>query len=224
LYQNNITEAKLHKKGTKLMTMDLFSNDTANPINILPQDGTVHYYGNFLTRTEADYFFKCLHAGIEWKHDEVIIFGKQITTKRKVAWYGDAGIAYKYSGITKNALPWTDELLALKKIAEAKSGETFNSCLLNLYHNGTEGMAWHTDAEKELKKNGAISSVSLGAERRFMFKHKISGQTVAAMLGHGSLLLMKDITQTHWLHRLPPAAKITTPRINLTFRTIVTQK
>jgi alkylated DNA repair dioxygenase AlkB len=201
--------------------MDLFSNDTAGLLNLLPQDGTVHYYKNFLNKTKADYFLDSLLTGIEWKQDEVIIFGKRIITKRKVAWYGDAGIAYKYSGITKKALPWTDDLLALKAIAEEKTGEKFNSCLLNLYHNGTEGMAWHSDAEKELKKNGAIGSVSLGAERRFAFKHKASGKTVAVSLQHGSLLLMKDTTQLHWLHRLPPTAKVTAPRVNLTFRTIV---
>ncbi|HAV54098.1 MAG TPA: alpha-ketoglutarate-dependent dioxygenase AlkB, partial [Aequorivita sp.] len=104
---------------------------------------------------------------------------------------------------------------------ETISGETFNSCLLNLYHSGAEGMGWHSDAEKDLKKNGAIASVSLGAERKFALKHKQTKETVSLNLEHGSLLLMKGTTQTHWLHRLPPTKKIHDPRINLTFRTIV---
>lgn len=105
-------------------------------------------------------------------------------------------------------------------MVEAESGEVYNSCLLNLYHDGSEGMAWHSDAEKDLKRNGAIGSLSLGAERKFAFKHKKTGETVSLVLEHASLLVMKGTTQTHWLHRLPPSARIHTPRINLTFRCI----
>ncbi|WP_233578021.1 alpha-ketoglutarate-dependent dioxygenase AlkB family protein [Hanamia caeni] len=104
---------------------------------------------------------------------------------------------------------------------ENETGETFNSCLLNLYHNGEEGMAWHSDGEADLKKDGAIGSLSFGAERKFAFKHKTTKEKIEMMLQHGSLLVMKDATQTFWLHRLPPARRITTPRINLTFRTII---
>jgi alkylated DNA repair dioxygenase AlkB len=81
-------------------------------------------------------------------------------------------------------------------------------------------MGWHSDAEKNLKKNGAIASVSFGAERKFTFKHKDSKEKVSQNLSHGSLLVMKEETQTHWQHRLPPTKRITTPRVNLTFRTI----
>ena len=100
------------------------------------------------------------------------------------------------------------------------TGETFNSCLLNLYHSGGEGMAWHSDGEKDLKKNGAIASMTFGAERKFSFKHKETKETISLTLEHGSLLIMKGETQKHWLHRLPPTKLITQPRINLTFRTI----
>jgi len=161
---------------------------------------------------------------IEWKSDEAIIFGKRIVTKRKVAWYGDHPFEYTYSNNTKKALPWTPALLELKLLAEQKSGEKFNSCLLNLYHSGEEGMAWHSDAEKDLKKDGAIASISFGAQRNFCFKHKLSQETVAVLLEHGSLLVMKGTTQSNWLHRLPPAKRIKTARVNLTFRTIESKK
>jgi alkylated DNA repair dioxygenase AlkB len=138
-----------------------------------------------------------------------------------VAWYGDRDFEYTYSNTTKRALPWTKELLELKAILENRTGEKFNSCLLNLYHNGDEGMAWHSDGEKDLKANGAIASLSFGAERKFSFKHKKTKETVKVILEHGSLLVMKDTTQTYWLHRLPTTKLITTPRVNLTFRTIV---
>lgn len=117
-------------------------------------------------------------------------------------------------------MPWTKELVELKQMIEDKTGEKFNSCLLNLYYNGDEGMSWHSDAEKELKKYGTIGSLSLGAERKFTFKHKETKETISLILENGSLLLMKGHTQTSWLHRLPPTKLISTPRINLTFRTI----
>ena len=201
--------------------MDLFNSERNETTNLLPKDGTVNYYGVLFSRKEADFYRDVLLDTIEWKNDEAIIFGKKILTKRKVAWYGDREFEYTYSNTTKKALPWTKELLDLKKIIEARTGETFNSCLLNLYHSGDEGMAWHSDAEKDLKKNGAIGSLSFGAERKFAFKHKETKETVSLILEHGSLLVMKDETQTHWLHRLPPTKTTQRPRVNLTFRTIV---
>ena len=202
--------------------MNLFSQLLDPPINLLPQDGEANYHGIVLDAETADYFLAYLMNNIAWKNDAAIIFNKKVITKRKVAWYASQAFDYTYSKITRSALPWTPELLNLKNTVEAISGETFNSCLLNLYHNGDEGMAWHSDSEKQLKRNGAIASVSLGAERRFMFQHKTTKATLASVLQHGSLLVMKGATQTHWLHRLPPSKKIHSARINLTFRTITT--
>ena len=201
--------------------MTLFDNYADENINLLPYDGEVNYYGRLLQRTEADHYYEKLMQHIEWKNDEAFILGKLIVTKRKVAWYAENDFEYTYSNRTKRALRWTAELLELKKITEQRTGETFNSCLLNLYHSGEEGMAWHSDGEKDLQKNGAIGSLSFGAERKFSFKHKQSGEKVNILLEHGSLLVMKGTTQTHWLHRLPPTKTIFQPRINLTFRTIV---
>lgn len=201
--------------------MDLFSNEPASTKNLLPRDGIVNYYGKIFSLSDANRYLTSLLSNIEWKNDEAIIFGKKIITKRKVGWYGDSGFEYTYSNTTKKALPWTKELSALKTITELTTGEQFNSCLLNLYHTGDEGMAWHSDAEKDLKKNGAIASLSFGAERKFSFKHKETKETVSVILEHGSLLVMKGTTQAHWLHRLPPTKQTSKPRVNLTFRTIV---
>lgn len=201
--------------------MDLFEDIIDKTKNWLPQDGTVNYYGKLFSREEADAYFDKLMNTIDWRNDEAIIFGKKIITKRKVAWYGEKPFEYTYSNISKYALPWTKELLTLKNVIENETGDTFNSCLLNLYHNGEEGMAWHSDGEADLKKNAAIGSLSFGAERKFAFKHKTTKGRIELMLEHGSLLVMKDTTQTFWLHRLPPTKRITTARINLTFRTII---
>ena len=203
--------------------MELFENFLDPNLNVLPQDGTVNYYGKIFNQEEATYYFQKLLETIDWKTDEAIIFGKKILTKRKVGWYGEEEFNYTYSKTTKKALPWTKQLLDLKKSVEERTGEKFNSCLLNLYHDGNEGMAYHSDGEKDLKKNGAIASLSFGAERKFSFKHKTTQQKVELVLENGSLLVMKDQTQTFWLHRLPPTKKILSPRINLTFRTIETQ-
>ncbi|MCT3674014.1 alpha-ketoglutarate-dependent dioxygenase AlkB [Elizabethkingia anophelis] len=201
--------------------MELFEREVDSTANLLPKDGTVNYYGKIFSPKEADYYYQLLLSEIEWRNDEAIIFGKKILTKRKVAWYGDIPFEYTYSNATKTALPWTENLLILKKIAEQTTGETYNSCLLNLYHSGDEGMAWHSDAEKDLKKYGAIGSMSFGAERKFAFKHKKTQEKVELILEHGSLLVMKDETQHFWLHRLPPTKKFFKERVNLTFRTIV---
>lgn len=200
--------------------MDLFSTELNVNQNLLPYGGTVNYYGKLFSRQEADHYFEVLMNTIEWKNDEAFIMGKHIITKRKVAWYGNEAYSYTYSNRSKLALPWTPELLELKTMAEKQTGHSYNSCLLNLYHNGDEGMAYHSDDEKALAKDSAIASLSFGAERRFLFKHKQSKETVTLFLEHGSLLVMKDETQTNWLHRLPPTKKITRPRVNLTFRTM----
>lgn len=200
--------------------MELFNFEMDAERNLLSKDGIVNYFGSIFSEEEANRYLEIFLKKIDWKNDEVFIFGKRIVTKRKVAWFGEKEFEYTYSKITKKAQLWTPELLQLKKEIEAKSGETFNSCLMNLYPSGEEGMGWHSDAEKDLKDNSSIASVSFGAERKFVFKHKETKETISLKLQNGSLLLMKGSTQKHWLHRLPPSKKIISPRINLTFRTI----
>jgi alkylated DNA repair dioxygenase AlkB len=200
-------------------SMDLFGNEPTR--NILPFDGTVNYYGPILPPGDAANYQEALLTTVPWRHDEAVIYGRHIITARKVAWYGDTGYSYRYSGISKNALAWTRELLELKELVQNQTKSIFNSCLLNLYHDGNEGMSWHSDDEKELGPNTTVASLSLGAERKFALRHKRTGETFFLVLENGSLLVMKDTTQTHWQHSVPKSKKITTPRINLTFRTIV---
>lgn len=204
--------------------MDLFSPLLTEPINILPCDGEVNYHGEVMPLVDSEYYFERLLNNITWRPDQALIMGKIIETKRKVAWCANTldgkPFEYSYSGVTRKSLPFTQELLTLKALVELQTNETYNSCLLNLYHSGDEGMAWHSDGEADLKENGAIASLSLGAERKFSFKHKQSKQVISLQLKPGSLLVMKGITQRHWLHALPPTKKTAEPRINLTFRTI----
>src|SRR5690606_15467714 len=204
--------------------MDLFSHLNNPTENLLPYQGIVNYFGTIMDPLKAHHYYQVLKETISWQNDQAIMFGKLIITKREVAWYGDRDFPYSYSNTTKTALPWTKELLELKALVELKTEESFNSCLLNLYNNGSESMAWHSDAEKDLKENGAIASLSFGAERKFAFKHKTTKETRSIYLPSGSLLVMKGETQRHWLHRLPPTKKVHHPRVNLTFRTIDSAK
>lgn len=199
--------------------MDLF--DTQTPRQILPRDGIADYYGAILSDTAADAYFTTLMQEIDWQPDRIKLYGKQIVTRREVAWHGDKPYRYTYSHSTKTALPWTPTLAGLKAEVEAASGTVYNCCLLNLYHSGETGMAWHADDEKELQPEGAIASVSLGPERRFIFRHKADKEKCEIGLAHGSLLVMRGPTQTHWEHSLPVMKRVTSPRINLTFRTII---
>jgi alkylated DNA repair dioxygenase AlkB len=200
------------------ITMELFEH---NNTNLLPYDGEVIYYGKVMGTANANHYLDILINTIACKNDEAVIFGRHIITKRKVAWYADNDYSYTYSNTTKRALPWTNELLALKALTENLTGHQFNSCLLNLYHNGDEGMAWHSDYEKALGKDTAIASLSFGAERKFALKHRESKHPLSLILEHGSLLIMKGSTQSNWLHSLPKSKKIKEPRVNLTFRTMI---
>src|ERR671931_318305 len=200
------------------MTTTIFNDHRV--CNILNKDGTVNYYGNILSHETANQYFSLLMQNILWEKDEVIIFGKHITTKRNVGWYGDSEYLYTYSNTTRRSLAWTKELSELKQIVEEFVGIKFNSCLLHLHHNGNEGMGWHSDDEKPLGKNNTIASLSFGAERKFSFKHKQTKQTISVVLEHGSLLIMKGATQRNWIHSLPKSKNIIQPRINLTFRTM----
>lgn len=200
--------------------LTLFDNPADKSKNLLPYDGEVNYYGKIIPMNEATSYFKQLYNTTEWQSDKVKIFGKEIVMKRKMAWYGTHGYDYTYSNVKRRALIFTEELKELLNIVELTTGERFNSCLLNLYHNGQEGMGYHSDDEREMKEYGAIASLSLGAERKFSFKHKETKKRIETSLEHGSLLLMKGETQKYWLHSLPISKKIIYPRINLTFRSV----
>jgi len=199
--------------------MDLFSQHQEK--SLVPFDGEVYYYPNIIAIKKAQEYYHHLLNTIPWKNDEAIVFGKHIVTNRKVALYGDQKFLYKYSNTVKQALPWTKELINLKKITEKHCNTSFNACLLNLYHNGNEAMGWHSDNEKILGEQPTIASLSFGADRKFRFKHKVTKQTVSINLEKGSLLLMKGKTQDYWLHKLPATTLVKSPRINLTFRNVL---
>lgn len=203
------------------MMDDLFANQIDEPIELLPYDGSVIYFGAIMSADETSRYMSLLFTALDWQHDQAMAQGKYIQTARKVAWHGERAFYHRYSNITRRAKPWAGPLEEIKQRLECYVDQRFNACLANLYHSGSEGMAWHSDSERELLKHGAIASLSFGATRRFAFKHKRSGELVSLALAPGSLLVMRGTTQDNWLHRLPPVAGIDAPRINLTYRTMV---
>jgi alkylated DNA repair dioxygenase AlkB len=189
-------------------------------IGLLSKDGHALYIPSVFDENSCDVLFASLLNTVSWKEDQLVMFGKLITTKRKVAWVGDAGCSYTYSGVKKFPQAWTPALLEIKQKVEALAQHTFNSCLLNLYHDGSEGMGWHSDDEKELEQAAPIASVSFGCERKFAFKHKFDRTSVSLTLANGSVLLMHAPTQQSWQHSLTKTKRPVGPRINLTFRAI----
>jgi len=197
------------------------SAESHEPTNLLPAEGEAIYYGSLFIPREADSFLQSLLTEVEWRHDECVMFGKRIVTARQVAWFGDREFSYRYSGHSHTAHVWSPRLLEIKQVVEQRTGVSYNSCLLNRYHDGSEGMGWHQDNEKELGPAPNIASVSFGAVRRFDFRHKNSREKVSVFLQHGSLLVMRGETQRHWQHQIPKALKVQGERVNLTFRQIL---
>ncbi len=201
------------------MTAMLFGEHADPQVNLLPCDGIVNDYGSVFT-DEADALLAWLLAEIPWQHDEIRLYGKRIVTARRIAWYGDDAFDYRYSGVNHRARIWTPPLRALRDRVDTLVGVHFNSCLLNRYEDGNQGMAWHSDDEAELGPETAIASVSFGATRKFAFRHRHTRQKVEMLLHHGQLIVMRGQTQAHWQHALMKSTRVTQPRVNLTFRTI----
>ncbi len=180
----------------------------------------INYVRAFIEVQHASKLFDILQSNVNWQSETYRFYGKEVVTKRKTAFFGDNGISYTYSGILKEAETWSNELFFLKNQIEAHLNTTFNSCLLNLYPTGKEGMGWHQDNEPELGPNPIIASVSLGAERMFKFRHLQTKMEHKLLLETGSLLVMEEGLQSEWQHMLPKTTKDISERINLTFRRI----
>lgn len=181
------------------------------------------YLPNIIEPDILEDIFNNLINLIDWDFDTFKIMGKNITLKRRTAFYGDKSIFYNYSGNNREAKIWTEELLFLKKKVEHKTNIVFNSVLLNDYADGEVGMGWHSDDETELGDNPRIASLSMGVSRDFLFKHKHNKNfnKIKLNLENGSLLLMHGRSQHFWYHTLPKRLRVKERRINLTFRNIV---
>ena len=182
-------------------------------------DADIVLLPEFCTSPDRDRLLADLDETTVWRQETIRMYGKTLPVPRLTAWYGDADKAYTYSKIEMHPEPWTSPLAEIKACVEAETGTTFNGVLVNLYRDGRDSVAWHSDDEAEL--GPVIASVSFGETRKFQFRHKSrSDLRLEVALTHGSLLVMRGSTQFHWQHQIPKTSRRVGPRINLTFRQI----
>ena len=201
---------------------DLFA--PAPTDNLLPYDGSVNDLGVIID--DANSLYNTLLTDLPWQSDIVTLFGKTHVTTRQIVWMGDTEADYQYSGHVRQTVPWSSTVFHVKQYIEqalAKIGVTanFNTCLLNYYPSGSDGMGYHADDEKELGAQPIIASLSLGATRKFVFKHKKTQDKVELYLESGQLVVMHGDTQTFWKHTITKTKKVSEGRISLTFRQMV---
>ena len=203
------------------VTQDAYNTPLNMGINRIPYDGELYLIKQFYRLPESDQLFAALEKNLAWQEEAIFIFGKWVNVPRLMCWYGDPDAYYCYSGVNHQPMPWTEQLQAIRARLEQECQCTFNSVLANLYRDGKDSMGCHADDEKELGLNPVIASLSLGDERLFKLHHKKSKETLDIALGHGDLLVMAGTLQHHWMHSVPKTRKLKTPRINLTFRKII---
>lgn len=197
------------------MTVDILKNRS----NLLSQDGICYYIPNFFSDKESLMLYDYVVNGdIQWRSDKIKMFGRTYEQPRKVAFYGDPGVQYAYSKIAMQALPWGEYLKDINQKVADTTGFNANTVLVNYYRTGKDHMSWHTDSESELGVNPTIVSLSVGAERRFILRHKSTGEKIELRLESGSLLVMQGSSQHHWQHCLPKMPRVSEDRVNLTFR------
>ena len=187
-----------------------------------PSGSLVEYPAALLANT-ADQLFATLLKVIPWRQETLRIAGRTLPVPRLQCWMGDANSVYGYSGMRLEPEPWQEDVQRIRALVERLAGQSFNSVLLNLYRDGQDSVAWHADDEAELGPAPVIASVSLGAERRFQLKPKVATprSQCQILLKHGSVLVMDQHVQQHWLHQVPKDKTLSAPRINLTFRQIL---
>jgi alkylated DNA repair dioxygenase AlkB len=181
------------------------------------ESGRLVYQAGFLKSG----LFREFDQELSWRQDQIQMFGRKIALPRLTAWYGDPGTVYVYSGIRNEPLVWSNLLSELRQRLMQSLEHDFNSVLANRYADGTQHMSWHADDEASLGPEPMIASISLGAPRRFVLKHRQRPERVELVLGDGSLLVMAGRLQEEWLHALPKMSRVTEPRINLTFRLVL---
>jgi alkylated DNA repair dioxygenase AlkB len=203
------------------MQQSLFESQYDNtPIQLDMPDADLKYYPNFIAASEAAILMQALHQSLDWRQEQITLYGKTFDVPRLQAWYGDKSARYQYSNLSLRPLPWNSVLLALKHKCENASNSHFNSVLANLYRHGQDGMGRHADNEPELGQQPVIASLSFGEERNLDFYHNATKNKVRLPLHNGSLLVMSGDTQKYWQHSVAKTKKTLAQRINLTFRYI----
>ncbi len=180
-------------------------------------------YEKFINTSDADRIFSSALNEIPWETSTIKMYGKEVPIPRLQCWVGEPGCEYAYSGKSLQRYDFFEPLIEIRSLIQNQLGIYFNSVLANLYRDGNDSMGFHADDEPELGNNPVIASLSLGVERPLVFQNKDKTETKKFGQPHGSLMLMQGATQSTWKHGIRKSKKILEPRINFTFRNIITQ-
>jgi len=191
---------------------------------LLPFDGSALLIPHFISSVESAKLFTQLNEETLWEMPEMVMFGKKYPQAGFSTWFTDTNVSYVYSGITRTPHAMTPLLQDVMRQCALASGAEYNSVLVNLYRDGNDSVSWHSDNEDINGSEPTIASVSLGATRRFDLRHKESGETVRVDLEDGSLLVMSGLSQHCWVHQIAKTKSKVGPRINLTYRRVVTSQ
>lgn len=198
--------------------MDLFDHQVI-PVELTPErDSAITFWPNWLSITDADNLLSKSIESIDWRADIIRIVGKQIPLPRLQQWFGHPGTSYTYSNICMQAVSFPDWIDRLRLSVEEQTESAFNRALVNYYRDGSDSVDWHADDEPELGPEPVIASLSLGVERVFQLRHRLTKQRISISLPHGSLLMMGAGIQSYWQHRIAKVANLQEPRVNFTFR------
>ncbi|WP_339510575.1 alpha-ketoglutarate-dependent dioxygenase AlkB family protein [Pseudomonas sp. RL_15y_Pfl2_60] len=185
-------------------------------------DAELDFRPQWLSAELADLWLLQLYQQTPWQQPQVNLFGRRHPVPRLLAWYGDAGVGYRYSGLYHAPLPWTPLLAEIRAQLVTYVGQPLNGLLLNYYRDGQDSMGWHSDDESELGRDPIVVSLSLGGSRRFDLRRKGQQRIEHSLhLDHGSLLVMRGSTQHYWQHQIAKTRKPCAPRLNLTFRYVL---
>lgn len=180
--------------------------------------GVVHYLPGYLPRGEAGDAFRLLLREIPWAQREITVYARRHPEPRLTCWMAPPPCSYRYSGILLHPSPWHPLVAAWRDRLAEETGHALNSVLANLYRDGRDGVSWHADNESCFPPDPPVASLSLGATRRFLLRHRRKGTTLEWHLGHGDLLVMEGPVQSTHVHQVPRTARPAGPRLNFTFR------
>ncbi len=203
-----------------MSTPSLFSDKR----ELLPFDGSALLIPRFIAPVESTKLFAKINEETPWEMPEMVMFGKKYPQAGLSTWFTNTNVSYVYSGIARTPHIMTPLLTDVMNACALATGAEYNSVLVNLYRDGNDSVSWHSDNEAVNGSEPTIASVSLGATRRFDLRHKDSGETVRVDLEDGSLLVMSGLSQHCWVHQIAKTKTKVGPRINLTFRRVVTSQ
>ena len=119
----------------------------------------------------------------------------------------------------KTGAPLPPEVLELTGVLGERYGVAFDSCLVNLYRDGSDAVAWHADTVRKVLRDPLVATVSLGARRSFLLRPAAGGPVQRRYApGEGDLIVMGGACQHDWHHTVPRERSASGARMSITLR------